>query len=119
MATCYKELEQFQTGWETARRALRIDPQYGLARIVIGEIYEAQAEKCYTTRGKKGPEFDDKLVYDRAYKEYEQAATDLQFKDLAQRKMNYVKEFRPSKEDLFFHKGQTKPKDSCYDWIFR
>ncbi len=119
MATCYKELGQFQTGRNTARRALRIDSKYGLAYIVIGEIYEAQAEKCYTARGKKAPEFDDKLIYDKAYKEYEKAAQDLQFKDLAQRKMNYVKDFRPTKEDLFFHKGQTKPKDSCYDWIYR
>jgi tetratricopeptide (TPR) repeat protein len=119
MATCYKELEQFQTGRATARRALRIDSKYGLAYIVTGEIYEAQAEKCYTARGKKAPEFDDKLIYDKAYKEYEKAAQDLQFKDLAQRKMSYVKDFRPTKEDLFFHKGQAKPKDSCYDWIYR
>lgn len=119
IASCYKELEQFQTGRNTARRALRIDSKYGLAHIVIGEIYEAQAEKCYRARGKKSPEFDDKLVYAKAYQEYQQAAQDLQFKDLAQRKMNYVKDFRPTKEDLFFHKGQTKPKDSCYDWIYR
>lgn len=119
MATCYKELEQFQTGRDTARRALRIDSKYGMAYIVIGEIYEAQAEKCYRARGKKAPEFDDKLVYAKAYQEYEKATQDLQFKDLAQRKMNYVKDSRPTKEDEFFHKGQTKPKDSCYDWIYR
>lgn len=118
MATSYKELGQFSTGRTQARRALQIDPNYGLAHIVIGEIYEAQAEKCYTARGKKLPEFDDKLVYDLAYKEYVEAAKDLQFKDLAERKINYVKDFRPTKEDLFFHKGQTRPKDSCYDWIF-
>jgi len=119
IATCYKELGQFQTGRETARRAIRIDSKYGLAYIVIGEIYEAQAEKCYTARGKKSPDFDDKLVYAKAYQEYEKAAQDLQFKDLAQRKMNYVKDFRPTKEDEFFHKGQKKPNDSCYDWIYR
>ena len=119
IATCYRELGQFKTGRDTARRALRVDSKYGLAHIVIGEIYEAQAEKCYRARGKKAPEFDDKLVYAKAYQEYQQAAQDLQFKDLAQRKMNYVKDFRPTKEDKFFHKGQTKPKDSCYNWIYR
>lgn len=119
MATSYKELEQFSTARIQARRALQIDPSFGLAHIVIGEIYEAQTEKCYTARGKKLPEFDDKLIYDLAYKEYAEAANDLQFKDLAERKMSYVKDFRPTKEDLFFHKGQTKPKDACYDWIYK
>ena len=118
IATCYKEIGQFKTGRNQARRALQIDAQYGLPHIVIGEIYEAQAEKCYTARGKKLPEFDDKLVYDLAYQEYQKAKKDLQFKDLAERKMNYVKDFRPTKEDLFFHKDQTKPKDPCYDWIY-
>jgi len=119
IATCYKELGQFQTGRSYARRALGIDPKYGLADIVIGEIYEAQAEKCYTARGKKLPEFDDKLVYDLAYSHYQKAAKDIQFKDMAERRINYVKDFRPTKEDLFFHKGQTKPKDPCYDWIYK
>jgi tetratricopeptide (TPR) repeat protein len=119
MATCYTELDQFQTGRTYARRALQVDSKYGLAFIVIGEIYEAQAEKCYTARGKKLPEFDDKLVYQLAYEQYERAARDIQFKDIAERKMNYVKDFLPTKEDLFFHKGQTKPKDSCYDWLYK
>lgn len=118
IATCYKELGQFQTARNQARRALQIDPQYGLPHIVIGEIYEAQAEKCYTARGKKLPEFDDKLVYAMAYDEYQKALKDIQFKDLAERKMSYVRDFRPTNEDLFFHKGQTKPEDPCYDWIF-
>jgi len=119
IATCYNELGQYQTARNNARQALAIDSKYGLAHIVIGEIYEAQVEKCYTARGKKLPEFDDKLVYDLAYQDYVKAAQDLQFKDLAERKMSYIKDFRPTKEDLFFHKGQTRPKDPCYDWIYK
>ena len=119
IATSYRELGQYQTARNYARQALSIDPKYGLAHIVIGEVYEAQAEKCYTARGKKLPEFDDKLVYDLAYQEYQKAAQDIQFRDLAERKMSYISDFRPSKEDLFFHKGQTKPNDPCYDWIYK
>ncbi len=119
MATSYRELGQFQTARNYARQALGIDSKYGLAHIVIGEIYESQTEKCYTARGKKLPEFDDKLVYDLAYQEYQKAAQDIQFKDTAERKMTYINDFRPTKEDLFFHKGQTRPKDPCYDWIYR
>lgn len=118
MATCFKELGRFEEARSNARRALQIDANYGLAYIVVGEIYEAAAEKCYRDRGKKSPEFDDKLIYDLAYKQYEKATADLQFKDMAQRRMNYINDFRPTKEDLFFHKNQTRPKDPCYNWIF-
>ncbi len=119
MATSYRELGQFQAARNYARQALTVDPKYGLARIVIGEIYESAAEKCYTVRGKKMPEFDDKLIYDLAYQEYSKAAQDPQYRDMAERKMNYVSQSRPTKEDLFFHKGQTRPKDPCYDWIYK
>ncbi len=119
MATSYKELKQFSTARNYARQALQIDPKYGLAFIVIGEIYEAAAENCYTARGKKSAEFDDKLIYDLAYQQYQKAAEDLQFKDYALKRMSYVNELRPTKEDLFFHRGQTKPKDTCYQWIYQ
>lgn len=119
IATSYRELGRFEEARSNARKALQIDPNYGLAYIVIGEIYESAAEKCYTARGKKAPEFDDKLIYDLAYKQYERALSDLQFKDMATRRMSYINDFRPTKEDLFFHKNQTKPKDSCYNWIYR
>lgn len=118
IATCYKELGRYQTARSYVDRALRVDPKYGMARIVRGEIYEATAEYCMSKRGKQLPVFDDKLVFDLAYKEYQKATQDLQFKDLATQKMNYVKDFTPTKEDLFFHKGQTKPEDECYSWIY-
>ncbi|MCI0495645.1 tetratricopeptide repeat protein [candidate division KSB1 bacterium] len=118
IATSYKGLGRFEEARSNARRALQIDPNYGLAYIVIGEIYEAAAEKCYTARGKKSPEFDDKLIYDLAYKQYEKATSDLQYRDIASRRMSYINDFRPTKEDLFFHKNQTKPKDPCYNWIY-
>jgi len=119
IATSYKELGRFDEARSNARRALQIDATYGLAYIVIGEIYEAAAEKCYTARGKKSPDFDDKLIYDLAFKQYERATSDLQFKDMAVRRMNYINDFRPTKEDLFFNKNKTKPEDPCYNWIYR
>lgn len=118
IATSYNELGKFKTARNYADRALRVDPKYGMARIVRGEIYEATAEYCMSKRGKNLPEFDDKLVFELAYKEYQKGMSDLQFKDIATQKMNYVKDFIPTKEDLFFHKGQTKPKDACYSWIY-
>ena len=68
--------------------------------------------------GKDVADFDDKLVYELAYKEYQKATKDLQFKDTATTRMNYIRDFIPKKEDLFFHKGQTKAKKDCYKWIY-
>jgi len=117
VATCYKELAQFSTARKYANDALKIDAQYGLANIVRGEIYEAAAEKCMTSRGKDAPEFDDKLVYELAYNEYRKATKDIQFKDLATNRMNYVKDYIPKKEDRFFHKHK-QAKLKCYKWIY-
>jgi len=118
IATCYKELGQFATARSYTSKALKIDPKFGLANIVRGEIYEAAVEKCMADRGKDIPEFDDKLVFELAYKEYQKATKDLQYKDMAIAKMKYVQDFIPKKQDRFFHKGQTKAKLKCYKWIY-
>ena len=117
VATCYKELGSFSTARNFANKALRIDSKYGLANIVRGEIYEAAVEKCMANRGKDAPEFDDKLIFELAYKEYQKATNDLQYKDLATGKLRYVKEYIPKKEDRFFHK-HTQAKLKCYKWIY-
>ena len=117
VATCYKELSQFSTARNYANKALKIDAKYGLANIVRGEIYEAAAEKCMASRGKTAPEFDDKLIFELAYKEFKKATKDLQFKNMATAKMNYVKDFIPKTEDRFFHK-HSQAKLKCYKWIY-
>lgn len=117
VATCYKELGKFSTARNYANKALRIDSKFGLANIVRGEIYEAAVEECMADRGKDAPEFDDKLVFELAYKEYKKATNDLQYKDMAAGKMRYVKDFIPKKEDRFFHK-HTQAKLNCYKWIY-
>ena len=118
IATCYKELGRFSIARSYANKSLKIDSKYGLAFIVRGEIYEAAAEKCMSDRGKDVPEFDDKLIFELAYKEYQKATKDLQFKDSATNKMNYVRDFIPKNEDRFFHKGQKKAKLPGYKWIY-
>ncbi len=117
VASCYRELQSFATARNYANKALKLDPNYGLAYIVRGEIYESAVESCMESRGKEAPEFDDKLVFELAYKEYQKAANDLQFKDIATSKMRYVEDFIPKKEDRFFHKN-TEAKLSCYKWIY-
>lgn len=118
MATCYKELKQLAKARSVANKALAIDPNYGLAYIVRGEIYEVAVDLCLNARGNRKLTFDDKLVYQLAYEEYAKAKNDIQFADLAQRKMNYVQPDIPTKEDRFMHQDQTRARNECYQWIY-
>ena len=123
IATAYRMLGELQTARNYARRALKIDSKYGLAHIVIGEIYESAVDKCLSNEGSNSPKFMDKLVYRAAYRQYQKAAKDLEFADEAQRKMSYLKDFLPTKEDEFFNKskklpnGRYKVTKECYKWI--
>jgi len=118
MATCYKELNQLRKARSIANKALNIDPNYGMAYIVRGEIYEVAVDNCMNKRGAKSTTFDDKLVYKLAYDQYARAAKDIQFSDLATRKMSYLQPDIPTKEDYFMHQNQKKAKADCYRWIY-
>ena len=115
IATCYKELGQYSTARTQVNTAIRIDPNFGLAYIVRGEIYEAAADKCAQGRPLK---FDDKLIYEMAYKEYQRAKQDPSWADLASRRMEYVEPSIPTKGDRFMHQDQTKSKLECHKWIY-
>ncbi|NOY59781.1 MAG: tetratricopeptide repeat protein [Calditrichaeota bacterium] len=118
MATSYKELNQLRKARSIANKALNIDPNYGLAYIVRGEIYEVAVDNCMNKRGAKSTSFDDKLIYKLAYDQYAKATKDIQFADLARRKMNYLQPDIPTKEDYFMHQSQKKAKTACYQWIY-
>ncbi len=118
MATSYKDLNQLRKARSIANKALNIDRNYGLAYIVLGEIYEVAVDNCMNKRGAKSTSFDDKLVYKLAYDQYARAAKDIQFSDLATRKMNYLQPDIPTKEDYFMHQSQKKAKEACYQWIY-
>jgi len=118
IATCNKELKNFVRARNIVKKAIDIDPNYGLAYMVLGEIYEAAVDDCINAREKKRSTFDDKLVYELAYKQYQKAANDVQYTDLARRKMNYIFPDIPTNEDRFMHQEQKQPRLECYNWIF-
>ncbi|MBC7187427.1 MAG: tetratricopeptide repeat protein [Calditrichaeota bacterium] len=120
-ASCYKELGQFTKARALARKASSLDPSYGYAYFVAGEIYEAAVDACMTQRGERSPKFDDKLVYWFAYEEYRKALQDLEMRDYAQRRMDYLKNLIPTEDDIFFHKDEWAKKRTrvdCYQWIY-
>ena len=107
---------QYTIAMREVRKALNIDTNYGLAYLTRGIIYETAAEKCVqNAEGKIS--FDDKLVYELAYKEYEKAKRDLAWKSDAERRMNYLQNLVPTREDRFMHKNKTMPEGDCYSWI--
>jgi tetratricopeptide (TPR) repeat protein len=115
MATCYKELGRYSTARIYANKTLRIDSNFGLAYIVLGEIYETCADECAKGRQLK---FDDKLIYEKAYLEYQKAKRDPAYADLAVRRMEYVQQSKPTTADRFMHPDQKQSKLDCHKWIY-
>ncbi len=118
MATCYRELKNYRKAMSVVQTALQKNPNYGMAYIVKGEIYEAVADECVSAREKRVTNIDDKLVYEKAYNQYQTAAQkDPQVADLAKRKMNYIQTEIPTKEDRLLFPDVKAPRLECYTWL--
>ena len=112
IAVNYRNNNKFSSAKYWVRQALSAKPGYGLAYITMGEIYEAAVSYCQDQRGGKA-KFEDKLVYDLAKNEYLKAKRDPAFRSTANKKIDGVNPFVPTKEDLFMHKND-KIKSACY-----
>lgn len=117
LALSYRSLKQFSTAMQYANRALAIDPDYGLAYLTRGMIYEAAADYCVEQNPKQKILFDDKLVYKMAFDEYVKAKSDLNWSRDASNRIAYVEPLIPTTSDYFMHKNVTTPRSACYDWI--
>ncbi len=117
VANAYRMLNNFTTARLYVQKALKADPNSGLPLITFGEIYEAGADYCAKQKsGKFG--FDEKLVYEKAYFEYQKATKDPNYVDSANQHMDAIRGLLPSTEDRFFNTNQKEPKGDCYRWIF-
>lgn len=117
MATCYRELGNHRKAMSVVQDAIRTDPDFGLAHIVKGEIYEAVADACVGQREKRVTNIHDKLVYEKAYNSYQRAMQDPQYSDRARARMNYIKPETPTTEDRFLHPDVKEPQLDCYTWL--
>jgi tetratricopeptide (TPR) repeat protein len=116
IAEDYKLANNFSSAQYWVNRALKTRPGFGQAHITMGEIYEAAVLYCMGQRN-GDLKYEDKLVYELAYNEYEKAQKDPAFRSKAKTKQNYVLPLIPTKEDKFMNKG-VKIKSSCYtNWI--
>ncbi len=119
IAYCLKKREDFEQAREYVIRAQKIDPDYALSNIVLGEIYQNAAEKCQKARERVLPDWDDKLIYQMAYDQYKVALNDSLFKDMAKNKIQTVARLIPTKEDWFMHPADRQAKLKCYEWIYQ
>ncbi len=117
ISRCYRNMDSFATARTYANKAISIDRQYGMGWIVLGEAYEAAAENCIERKNGQ-VEFNDKLVYELANRQYKKALSDFEFKNEAERHMSYLRGFLPTQEDKFMHKDQKKAQGECYKWIY-
>lgn len=113
----YKDMGRFSSARTYAKRALAVDNAYGYGWIALGKAYEASAEKCVNKKDGK-VDFNDKLVYELAAVQYRRALKDLEFRQDAERHLNFLQAVLPTQEDKFMHKGQKKATGECYKWIY-
>ncbi|MDZ7722952.1 MAG: tetratricopeptide repeat protein [candidate division KSB1 bacterium] len=119
MAACYKEIDQVRKAMNTVNQAINMNSSYGMAYIVKGEIYSAVADKCIASREKKISTYDDKLVYQMAYNQYQRAANvDPTVSNTAEKRMRSIKPEIPTTEDKFLHPDKDKATLDCYQWLY-
>lgn len=117
LADSYKELGQLRKALRLAKKATRLDRNYGRAFLVVGQIYETVVENCKEAAGRKNYNFDDKLVFEMAHRQWQLAARDPEVKSRAESLMASIKEVLPQKSDRFMNPGQTAPKSDCFKWL--
>jgi len=112
----YVELGEFQRAMDWAERCINTGSENGMGYAARGSVYENLAAEC--SQGK--PDFNDKLVYQMAYEDYQQAVS-MGYGQVKAR-IDYLENFIPSKGDWFFHEGEGPefaPGKDCYNWIDR
>lgn len=112
----YRLENEFSKAEYWIKKALSVKPGYGLAYITLGELYEAAVPYCQEQLKRKKTEYEDKLVYEKAFEAYKKAEKDAAFRSKARKKKEIIKAFIPTQEDRFMHKND-KIKSPCYKWI--
>lgn len=116
IAVNYSNAKNFSTANNWINSALRKKSGYGKAYIIRGEMYENMVLYCQNQRDNNKPKLEDKIVYEKAIQVYEQALSDVAFKSDARTKINNLKPFVRTKEEVFMEPG-AKVTSSCYSFL--
>lgn len=107
--------------WVEARKwaylALQQREGYGMAWVLLGDVYQSAADKASGDH----PKYNDKLVFVIAYGFYLKAtgSSDPQARSDGDRGMRFLKgsELVPNKADRFMHQSEIMPSGNAYAWI--
>ncbi len=119
IAECCNLLKSYSSARSFANRAIKKDSNYGMAYIRIGEAYEYCVEDVVSKKGGFAKmTFDDKLIYELAYRQYQRASKYPDASGVAGRRMNAIRSLLPTKEDKFMSPDKKKASNKAYQWIY-
>jgi len=117
IASDYRNMNQFSNARYWVNKALKAKPGFGLAYMIMAEVYEAAVPYCQDKSNRKR-KYDDGLVYEKAEAEYKKAMKDPNYKADARRRINNLKPYLPTEEEKFMNQNRKNLKESCYtSWI--
>ncbi|MBS1272435.1 MAG: Beta-barrel assembly-enhancing protease [Candidatus Marinimicrobia bacterium] len=112
----YIQMKEFQQAMDWANRTINTGAKNGMGYAARGKVYENLAAEC----SGGSPDFQDKLVYQMAYEDYQKAVS-MGYGQVTAR-IDYLGNFIPSKGDWFFHEdggSEIAPTKDCYSWLNR
>ncbi len=99
IADVHRQKGQYAIAKTHILKAIRLNPNYGAAYLMLGDIYVSGRKSC-------GDEFAQKAIYWVAVDKYTLArAKDPSVADEANKRIALYQKYFPSKEDIFFHMG--------------
>lgn len=119
LAETFLKNGEYSKAYKQVNKALKIDPNYGYAHFVKGNIFVAAADSCITNKENK-VEYNDKLVFELAYLEYKIIRNDSIYSKIVTNKMDYLRPVirDPETVGIPFGAGdKEKPYGKCYNWI--
>ncbi|MBN2616162.1 MAG: hypothetical protein JXR71_10765 [Bacteroidales bacterium] len=112
MAQTYQGMSNYPKAREMARMALKTNPHYGMAYVLIGDMYASSASAC----GKN--DLTKKVAYWAAVDKYEQAKrVEPDLADLVNKRVSVYRQQFPSTEQLFFYNMKPGEKYKVGCWI--
>ena len=113
----YKLAGQYETAYSWANRTISASPKDGRGYYIRALVLEEATASCQAEKDAKVPSIHDKLVYELALDDVNEAAK-LGYGP-ARSRSEFLIQMAPGKGDIFMHPEKFKPIGDCYDWIKR
>jgi len=112
MAQTYQGMKNYPKAREMAWKALKVNPHYGMAYVLIGDMYAASAGKCGNN------DMTKKVAYWAAVDQYEKAKrVEPDLADAVNKRISVYRQQYPTTEQLFFYNLKPGEKYKVGCWI--